>query len=108
MPNAKQNTAQAASIKKSSNKGMFARLFAYSLPHKMRFIAAFAMLAVAVTAEMTIPWLAKVIIDDVIVPQQFEWPQLLMLTGAVLGLYLFSATFQFLQAFSFRTVPCWW
>ncbi|MGF1687833.1 ABC transporter ATP-binding protein/permease [Photobacterium japonica] len=112
MPNAKQNTAQAAtastnkstntSRNTSKNKGMFARLFAYSLPHKMRFIAAFAMLAVAVTAEMAIPWLAKVIIDEVIVPQQFEWPQLMMLTGAVLALYLFSATFQFLQAFSFR------
>ena len=64
-----------------SDTFLFKRLLAYSLPHKVRFIAAFMMLTVAISAEMAIPWLAKIILDDVIVPQQFEWPHLIGLVS---------------------------
>ncbi|MGF1726897.1 ABC transporter ATP-binding protein [Photobacterium nomapromontoriensis] len=83
-------------------RSLFLRLLTYSLPHKARFSTAFIMLAVAVGAEMTIPWLAKVIIDEVIVPQHFEWRTLGLLSGSVFALYVFSAGFQYLQAFAFR------
>ncbi|OAN11674.1 multidrug ABC transporter ATP-binding protein [Photobacterium jeanii] len=81
---------------------MYRRLLRYSLPHKLRFGLAFVMLAIAVSAEMAIPWLAKVILDEVIVPQQFEWQHLAGLTGLVMLFYLVSALFSYLQAVTFR------
>ncbi len=78
------------------------RLVRYTLPHKVRFAVAFSFLLVAVTAEMAIPWLAKVIIDEVIVPQQFEWQHLGYLSAGVLALYLVQAGFQYLQSLSFK------
>ncbi|WP_367990278.1 ABC transporter ATP-binding protein [Vibrio sp. NTOU-M3] len=81
---------------------LFRRLLTYSLPHKMRFIAAFIMLAIAITAEMAIPWLAKIILDDVIVPKQFEWQHLAWLTGLIIIFYAISGLFTYLQAVAFR------
>ncbi|WP_375321118.1 ABC transporter ATP-binding protein [Aliivibrio logei] len=81
---------------------LFKRLLAYSLPHKARFIVAFMMLTVAISAEMAIPWLAKIILDEVIVPQQFEWPHLIGLVSLVMLFYVISALFTYLQAVSFR------
>ena len=81
---------------------MLKRLLTYSLPHKLRFLTAFVMLAIAVSAEMAIPWLAKIILDDVIVPQQFEWQHLAWLTGLVMLFYVISALFTYLQAVTFR------
>ncbi|MDD1791791.1 ABC transporter ATP-binding protein/permease [Enterovibrio sp. ZSDZ42] len=78
------------------------RLVRFTLPHKARFAVAFAFLMVSVTAEMTIPWLAKVIIDEVIVPQQFDWKHLGVLSAAVLVLYMCQAGFQYLQSLSFK------
>lgn len=63
---------------------------------------AFMMLTVAISAEMAIPWLAKTIIDDVIVPQQFEWQHLIVLISLVMMFYVISALFTYLQAVSFR------
>ncbi|CAM4222161.1 ABC transporter ATP-binding protein [Vibrio neonatus] len=85
-----------------ANASLYRRLLAFSLPHKARFGFAFAMLALSVCAEMAIPWLAKVILDEVIVPGQFEWQQLLMLTGLVLLFYIFAAVFGYLQAITFK------
>ena len=85
-----------------SDTFLFKRLLAYSLPHKARFIVAFMMLTVAISAEMAIPWLAKIILDDVIVPQQFEWPHLMGLVSLVMLFYVISALFTYLQAVSFR------
>ncbi|GEM79690.1 ABC transporter ATP-binding protein [Vibrio superstes] len=84
------------------NDALYRRLFAFSLPHKARFAFAFLMLALAVAAEMTIPWLAKIILDEVIVPQQFEWQQLLMFTGLVFLFYILAAVFGYLQAVTFK------
>lgn len=86
----------------SSDTSLFKRLFSYSLPHKTRFLMAFMMLTVAISAEMAIPWLAKTIIDDVIVPQQFEWQHLIVLISLVMMFYVISALFTYLQAVSFR------
>ncbi|OCH24042.1 ABC transporter ATP-binding protein [Aliivibrio sp. 1S128] len=85
-----------------SDTFLFKRLLAYSLPHKARFIVAFMMLTVAISAEMAIPWLAKIILDEVIVPQQFEWPHLIGLVSLVMLFYVISALFTYLQAVSFR------
>ncbi|WP_122036386.1 ABC transporter ATP-binding protein [Aliivibrio sp. EL58] len=85
-----------------SDAFLFKRLLAYSLPHKARFIVAFTMLTVAISAEMAIPWLAKIILDEVIVPQQFEWPHLIGLVSLVMLFYVISALFTYLQAVSFR------
>lgn len=85
-----------------SDTFLFKRLLANSLPHKARFIVAFMMLTVAISAEMAIPWLAKIILDDVIVPQQFEWPHLMGLVSLVMLFYVISALFTYLQAVSFR------
>ena len=85
-----------------SDTFLFKRLLAYSLPHKARFIVAFMMLTVAISAEMAIPWLAKIILDDVIVPQQFEWSHLMGLVSLVMLFYVISALFTYLQAVSFR------
>ena len=85
-----------------SDTFLFKRLLAYSLPHKARFIVAFMMLTVAISAEMAIPWLAKIILDEVIVPQQFEWPHLMGLVSLVMLFYVISALFTYLQAVSFR------
>ena len=81
---------------------LFWRLWAYSLPHKARFLVAFMLLAVSVAAEMTIPWLAKIIVDDVIVPQHFEWQYLGWLIAAVMGSYVIAAIFSYWQAITFR------
>ncbi|WP_207890574.1 ABC transporter ATP-binding protein [Vibrio sinensis] len=89
-------------IEMKSNQSLFKRLFAYSLPHKRSFLLAFIMLAVAVCAEVAIPWLAKIILDDVIVPQKFEWFHLAWLTGLVMLFYLISAVFTYFQAVLFR------
>ncbi|KXF82958.1 ABC transporter ATP-binding protein [Enterovibrio coralii] len=89
-------------FKRSGQSSALKRLLRYTRPHKMRFAVAFAFLTVAVSAEMAIPWLAKIIIDDVIVPQTFNWDHLLMLSGAVLALYMVQCGFQYLQAVSFR------
>lgn len=97
MPNTQPNSRDAA-----DNSSLFRRLASYALPHKGRFFIAFAMLAVAICAEMTIPWLAKTIIDEVVVPQQFEWPHLMLLAGLVMVFYMISALFGYLQAISFR------
>ncbi len=80
----------------------FLRLLAFSLPHKMRFISALSLLIVAISTEMAIPWLVKIILDDVIVPQQFDWSHLGLLCGAVMLLYLVSAVFQYAQSLMFR------
>ncbi|GLR74765.1 ABC transporter ATP-binding protein [Aliivibrio sifiae] len=85
-----------------SDTFLFKRLLAYSLPHKVRFITAFMMLTVAISAEMAIPWLAKIILDDVIVPQQFEWSHLIGLVSLVMLFYVIPALFTYLQAVSFR------
>ncbi|MGF1703974.1 ABC transporter ATP-binding protein/permease [Photobacterium makurazakiensis] len=85
-----------------SSHSPFRRLVTYSLPHKVRFIAAFAMLSIAIAAEMAIPWLVKTILDDVIVPQQFDWIHLGILSGLVFGFYVIQAVFQYFQALSFR------
>lgn len=86
----------------ASDTFLFKRLLAYSLPHKARFIVAFMMLTVAISAEMAIPWLAKTILDDIIVAQQFEWPHLIWLVSLVMMFYVISAIFTYLQAVSFR------
>ncbi|OEE58279.1 hypothetical protein A1OK_04145 [Enterovibrio norvegicus FF-454] len=78
------------------------RLVRFTLPHKARFAVAFAFMLVSVSAEMAIPWLAKVIIDEVIVPQQFDWKHLGVLSAAVLLLYMCQAGFQYLQSLSFK------
>ena len=81
---------------------LYRRLLTFSLPHKARFGFAFLMLALAVSAEMAIPWLTKIVIDEVIVPQQFEWPQLLTLIGLVMLFYVLGAVFGYLQAVAFK------
>ncbi|MEJ6122501.1 ABC transporter ATP-binding protein/permease [Vibrio sp. 2-Bac 85] len=81
---------------------LYRRLLTFSLPHKARFGFAFLMLALAVSAEMAIPWLTKRVIDEVIVPQQFEWPQLLTLIGLVMLFYVLGAVFGYLQAVAFK------
>ncbi|MGR5352106.1 ABC transporter ATP-binding protein [Vibrio sp. DNB22_19_2] len=84
------------------NSTLYRRLLAFSLPHKARFGFAFVMLGLAVTAEMTIPWLAKIVLDEVIVPQQFEWQQLVTLIGLVMVFYVLAAVFGYLQAIAFK------
>ncbi|MHA2850060.1 ABC transporter ATP-binding protein [Vibrio harveyi] len=84
------------------NSTLYRRLLAFSLPHKARFGFAFFMLGLAVTAEMTIPWLAKIVLDEVIVPQQFEWQQLITLIGLVMVFYVLAAVFGYLQAIAFK------
>ncbi|MEJ6078282.1 ABC transporter ATP-binding protein/permease [Vibrio sp. 1-Bac 57] len=81
---------------------LYRRLLTFSLPHKAGFGFAFLMLALAVSAEMAIPWLTKIVIDEVIVPQQFEWPQLLTLIGLVMLFYVLGAVFGYLQAVAFK------
>ncbi|MBR9729016.1 ABC transporter ATP-binding protein [Shewanella intestini] len=84
------------------NSTLYRRLLAFSLPHKLRFGFAFLMLALAVSAEMTIPWLAKIVLDEMIVPQQFQWSQLLTLTGLVMLFYVLAAGFGYLQGLVFK------
>ncbi|HIF9383665.1 TPA: ABC transporter ATP-binding protein [Photobacterium damselae] len=84
------------------NSMLYRRLLTFSLPHKARFGFAFVMLGLAVTAEMTIPWLAKIVLDEVIVPQQFEWQQLVTLIGLVMVFYVLAAVFGYLQAIAFK------
>ena len=98
----KENLMREDNVQQPSDTFLFKRLLAYSLPHKARFIVAFMMLTVAISAEMAIPWLAKIILDDVIVPQQFEWPHLIGLVSLVMLFYVISALFTYLQAVSFR------
>lgn len=74
----------------------------YVLPHKIRFLMAFIMLAVAVSAEMAIPWLAKIILDDVIVPKQFDWQYLAVLISLIIVFYIIAGLFTYLQGVSFR------
>nr|WP_152960499.1 ABC transporter ATP-binding protein [Vibrio splendidus] len=97
-----QKTQRSQSQTDMKANSMYRRLLAYSLPHKARFILAFAMLTVAVSAEMAIPWLAKIILDDVIVPQTFELQHLAILTGGVMMFYIIAAVFTYLQAVTFR------
>ncbi|MFA0412975.1 ABC transporter ATP-binding protein [Vibrio renipiscarius] len=85
-----------------TSPSLLVRLTAFALPHKVRFIGAFILLAIAVSAEMAIPWLAKIILDDVIVPNQFEWQHLGWLSAAVMLFYIISAVFTYLQAVVFR------
>ncbi|CAH0535795.1 putative multidrug resistance ABC transporter ATP-binding/permease protein YheH [Vibrio stylophorae] len=80
----------------------FVRLLRYTRAHQMHLAMAFALLAIAISAEMAIPWLAKIIIDDFIVPQHFDWVHLLWLCGAMFGLYVVQFGFQYLQGFAFR------
>lgn len=84
------------------NNTLYRRLLAFSLSHKARFGFAFVMLGLAVAAEMTIPWLAKIVLDDVIVPQKFEWQQLITLIGLVMVFYVLAAVFGYLQAIAFK------
>jgi ATP-binding cassette, subfamily B, multidrug efflux pump len=84
------------------NNALHRRLLTFSLPHKARFGFAFLMLALAVSAEMAIPWMAKIVLDEVIVPQQFEWQQLITLTGLVMLFYVLAAVFGYLQAVTFK------
>lgn len=90
-----------AKMNQASDASLFRRLMAYSLPHKMRFVGAFMMLAIAISAEMAIPWIAKIIIDEVIIPQQFEWPYLASLLGLIIFAYVISGLFNYLQTVSF-------
>ncbi|WP_051563757.1 ABC transporter ATP-binding protein [Enterovibrio calviensis] len=96
------NKSGQENVPRARQSFAFKRLMGYTRPHKLRFAVAFGFLFVAVVAEMAIPWLAKIIIDDVIVPTQFNWQHLLLLSGAVLGLYVVQCGFQYLQAVSFR------
>lgn len=80
----------------------FVRLLSFSRPHATYFFQAFVVLILAVSAEMAIPWLAKIIIDDVIVPQNFEWVHLATLAGFIMLLYIISALFTYWQAVKFR------
>lgn len=84
------------------NNTLYRRLLAFSLSHKAHFGFAFVMLGLAVAAEMTIPWLAKIVLDDVIVPQKFEWQQLITLIGLVMVFYVLAAVFGYLQAIAFK------
>ncbi|MFC1236209.1 ABC transporter ATP-binding protein [Vibrio sp. F74] len=84
------------------NNTLYRRLLTFSLPHKARFGFAFVMLAFAVSAEMVIPWLAKIVLDEVIVPQQIEWQQLIILIGLVMFFYVLAAVFGYLQAVAFK------
>ncbi|GIU12487.1 multidrug ABC transporter ATP-binding protein [Shewanella sp. c952] len=97
-------TSQGKDKSEQSLKGysLYRRLLSFSLPHKARFGFAFLMLALAVSAEMAIPWMAKIILDEVIVPQQFEWQQLLTLTSLVMLFYVLAAVFGYLQAIAFK------
>ncbi|WP_190960442.1 ABC transporter ATP-binding protein [Vibrio gigantis] len=99
-----QHAAQDEQLRESKPEAssMYRRLLAYSLPHKARFLLALGMLAIAVGAEMAIPWLAKIILDDVIVPQKFELQHLVILTGGVIAFYIIAALFTYLQAVTFR------
>nr|WP_086939349.1 ABC transporter ATP-binding protein [Thaumasiovibrio occultus] len=85
-----------------SDRFLFRRLFAYSLPHKTRFLFAFALLALAVSAEMAIPWTVKTIIDTVVTSDTYSWQRLLSLSTLVIGLYLLSSMLTYRQAIAFR------
>ncbi|OBT07884.1 multidrug ABC transporter ATP-binding protein [Vibrio sp. UCD-FRSSP16_10] len=93
------STAKSQALK---NNGLYRRLLSFSLPHKARFGFAFLMLALAVSAEMAIPWLAKIVIDEVTVAQQFEWSQLITLIGLVMLFYVLAAVFGYIQAVTFK------
>ncbi|WP_261816946.1 ABC transporter ATP-binding protein [Vibrio gallicus] len=101
-----QSTAKgfSQSHSASSMKGMplYRRLLSFSWPHKARFCFAFIMLTLAISAEIAIPWMAKKVLDEVIVPQQFHWQQLFALTGIILLLYVLAAGFGYLQALAFK------
>ncbi|MFC3153204.1 ABC transporter ATP-binding protein [Litoribrevibacter euphylliae] len=91
-----------SSSETEKKRSLISRLFTYSLPHKSCFVSAFFMLFVAVVSEMAIPWLAKVILDEVIVPQKFDWAQLLGLIGAIFAFYCIASCFSYWQAVTFR------
>lgn len=92
------------SIDKKSlgNNALIKRLLGYTLAHKKRFLGAFFLLLLSVGAEMLIPWLAKIVIDDVIVPQQFEWQSLTSLLGLIIAAYIVSSLFSYWQSVWFR------
>lgn len=99
--NARTNNS-AEKPESMKDNALYRRLLTFSLPHKARFSFAFLMLSLAVSAEMAIPWLAKIVLDEVIVPQQFEWQQLITLIGLVMLFYVLAAVFGYLQAVTFK------
>lgn len=98
----KSSTVNQTEKRQPMKNVLYRRLFSFSLPHKARFGFAFVMLAFAVAAEMTIPWLVKIVLDEVIVPQQFEWKQLITLISLVMLFYVIAAVFGYLQAVTFK------
>lgn len=91
-----------SNLQSTKQTSLIRRLLGYSFPHKKLFLSAFAMLIVAIGAEMLIPWLAKIIIDDVIIPQQFEWQALGLLLSLIVIAYLVSSFLTYIQNLLFR------
>lgn len=85
-----------------SKSSLLLRLLSYSVPYKMRFIFALFMLAIAVSAEMAIPWVAKIVIDDLVGSKSFEWQSFSWLIGLIVFFYTVSTFFMYFQAVSFR------
>ncbi|MCL6270647.1 ABC transporter ATP-binding protein/permease [Sansalvadorimonas sp. 2012CJ34-2] len=89
-----------------SQPSSFKRLLGYASPHKLLFFKAMGLLLVATAAEMTIPWLMKIMLDDVIVPGlasgNQDWKVLGFLCAMMLALYAFSSSLQYLQELSFQ------
>ncbi len=91
-----------ASDKPEKKPSSTRRLLAYAKPQAGRFGLALVLMLIATGAEMTIPWLVKVMLDDVIMPGEFAWQELAMLGGAMFGLYVLAAVLQYLQTLQFQ------
>ncbi len=95
-------TASMEPINQGGKASSFKRLLLSAQPHRWLFIRAMALLIVATGAEMAIPWLMKIMLDDVIVPGDYDWKVLIFLCGLMLALYVLSSALQYLQDLSFQ------
>ncbi|GAA4898414.1 ABC transporter ATP-binding protein [Ferrimonas pelagia] len=78
------------------------RLLDYAKPHSSRFALALLLMVFATAAEMSIPWLVKVILDEVILPGNFAWSELLKLGGIMFAMYVVAGLLQYLQVLNFQ------
>ena len=78
------------------------RLISYAKPYRGGFALAFSLLIVATAFEMASPWLMKIILDDYIAAGDYPFNELLIICLIMLGTYVGSATFSYIQEVIFQ------
>jgi len=83
------------------------RLLGYLNPHRKTFGLGFLILLLATAADVTMPRLIQIFIDDYLTPRSFPYAEIVWLAGGYLFLHVSAALLHYFQLLQFNKLAQW-